>query len=173
MATSKTVSNKAEQYGDLIEAKLSRSEVIDLVLEDMIADLENQRKLLLQEINELDQIPVPLEDLVAAGVKFLVTFYSHRDTTTDVMARNIELSKLPSVKARLEKQKALREKSSQIDCTIVKLRSKGARNALLKQLLNASPEGRELIEKLDLFKSKAKVALDAKLAGAALLNGKL
>jgi hypothetical protein len=180
--TKKTTKVHTEQYADLIEAKLSRSEVIDLVLEDMVADVEQKIIDLRIEIDALHKFNPPSSELFNLGLLWSIgNCYDlyQKDVQIDKVTLNFSSHKtsLAAIKDRAPttyttvmtiKEKTL--KKHELEGMVCKLRSKGARNAMLKQLLSASPEGRELMEKLDLFRMKAKAALDAKLSTEKLLK---
>lgn len=152
---------------NLVETKLSRSEIIDILLDDIRADLGKRRKELEDQKTSL-LASIDQKTLMSLVRKLTVrtdSWYGAGRATKLVIEARTEIStgdlpeRLKGLMAQINQNE---EEVKAIDESLRTFESKGAKNVLLKRFLEGTEEGRQILEKLDLFRAD----MGKKLIGA-------
>ena len=144
-------SNTTDSFG-IVETKLTRTEVIDLVIQESIDRLNKRNDQIAEEMKELLQIDIPLRSLVPA--KSVV--FSPRQGYTRVgeveenrfeVSFSVEVSTDRRLQDTYDAWKVLKDEQNKNYQALNALNDRArARMAILKQALENTDDGRQLLE---------------------------
>lgn len=157
---------------NLVETKLSKSELVELVIGDMRSTTRKELKNVQAEIEQINGeiILSDVLDLIVGKVSVEKPF-SYREEKDDALPKsyqvsvhvtqNVSLSKFPKhVQELLKRRHALQLMEEELQSRISKLSDKGeAKNFVLKGLIEQTPEGKQFLQLLE----GIKVKVDTKL----------
>lgn len=142
-----------------IETKLTRGEVVEMLIEQLVGDLTMRRERLDAEYKELSKLsPSELKklDLVGSlGIRY--------DGKLCIHSSELALETVPAwLAARVERLRTVGAERRKIDDMRGKLYDKGAaKNAILRKLLESSENGRTILEQIGKFRIGMQKQLEA------------
>lgn len=153
-----------------VEAKLTKGEIIDLLIEQMEKDLGSERVRLEAELTLAMKIPWEemLEAILAGNITMPASVglrFSYTDEPPGVSLNDVKLNRDGRpFKERYERAKKISAEKDRVSALIWQLSSNrtAAKNVILRQFLEQSPEGRDVLDQLGKFR----VGLQARLLEA-------
>ena len=156
---------------DLVETKLTKGELVELVIGDMRTATRRELKAVQQEIKDITG-QIKLDDLrdILVGSITVEEPYSRSDEEL-TMPKNfrvsvhingdVALSKMPKhVQELLKRRHSLKADEKELNDRLQKLHEKGeAKNIVLKGLIEQTPEGKQFLQLLEGIKVKVDTRL--------------
>lgn len=169
------------EASSLIEAKLSKSEAVKIIISDMIGDLRRAQKNIDVQIQGLEKVGFDEIAPVLKGCTFRFTLdsYSHepdgkRKYFLSLDRESSSQSSLPPVlKARFDRLLGLHKEAQRIRTRLEDLsRSReDAQVLMLKSLLEQTEEGKSLLASITAIRKRAAISMGAAV-DTKLLSGK-
>lgn len=169
-------------YSDLVESKLSRSEVIDILLQDMesdakkrLAEVQAEKERLFKEISKDILASLVSNSCFIARLSYGMSEQLEKRKFEINASVHLDFTKAPkALQDAARRQVQLEAEERELGQVITSFGSKAARNTLLKKFLEGSDEGRLLLEKLDLFRNEVggRLLAQAKASAQKQLAGK-
>lgn len=154
----------------VVDSKLTRTELVDLIVEELTEDMEKKLEALRDERNALEEPTLTVGDFANVAKREVIVQdnneYDDDGKKLDNLAVRFTLSLKNMPKEWQlwnEKTEELNERISELQRQIYKInnKSKSIRNAITRQLLESTTEGKQLMRLL--FETKA--SQRAKLLG--------
>lgn len=150
-----------------IETKLTKSEVIDLIIDSMTTELKQKQHVLEQELQAVSNFSVEeiTDLLVTQGAKASIRESWNNKTLVTVNVQALEVKPTGALKDRLTKIHAINAELTRLRQVQNELEGNKARakNEILKRFLEQTEEGRTVLEQINGFKLK----LQTKMLAAA------
>jgi hypothetical protein len=168
------------QAQSIIESKLTKTEAIEIMVDDILRELRRAQKNAETEINKLKQVSVKevAQYLKDADINYSSTRFDKDGGfnihVTYATVKESVLFKDPVIGERMRRLKEISVEHSNIQDQIHKLTQDktSTKVALLKSILEGSPEGRDWLAQLDTIRHRAAKRFNISV-NPRLLAGKL
>lgn len=159
----------------LVDTRLTRSEIIDLVLSEVTAEMQREYEKLGEEMERLQSLPkeVAIELLRGTRAKFLLKKDYHSNSwliehDSEEWAARFINGKHPTIASTVARLNEINERRELLNKRIREIRNDrgAAKNFIIRQTLLSSPEGREIMADIERLKASLREGIQRPQLGA-------